>query len=40
LQWDGVLAAAFLAAIRGGAAPIPHAEILEVARTSILIAKS
>lgn len=33
-------AAAFLAAIRGGAAPIPHAEILEVARASILIAKS
>jgi predicted dehydrogenase/threonine dehydrogenase-like Zn-dependent dehydrogenase len=33
-------AAAFLAAVRGGAAPIPAAEILEVARTSILIAKA
>jgi predicted dehydrogenase/threonine dehydrogenase-like Zn-dependent dehydrogenase len=33
-------AAAFLAAVRGGAAPIPHAEILEVARASILLAKA
>lgn len=33
-------AAAFLAAVRGGAAPIPPAEILEVARASILIAKA
>ena len=33
-------AGAFLAAVRGGSAPIPHAEILEVARTSILIAKA
>jgi len=31
-------AAAFLAAVRGGAAPIPHGEILEVARASIRIA--
>jgi len=40
LHWDSVLAAAFRAAIRGGAAPIRHAEILEVARASILIAES
>jgi predicted dehydrogenase len=33
-------AAAFLAAVRGGSAPIPHAEILEVARASIRIAKA
>jgi len=33
-------AAAFLAAVRGAAAPIPHAEILEVARASIMIAKA
>jgi predicted dehydrogenase/threonine dehydrogenase-like Zn-dependent dehydrogenase len=33
-------AAAFLTAVRGGAAPIPHAEILEVARTSIMLAKA
>jgi predicted dehydrogenase len=37
---QGACAAAFLAAVRGGAAPIPAAEILEVARTSILIAKA
>jgi predicted dehydrogenase/threonine dehydrogenase-like Zn-dependent dehydrogenase len=37
---QGACAAAFLAAVRGGVAPIPAAEILEVARTSILIAKA